>query len=129
VKGDVEKALSFFAEDATYVVPEGTFKGKEELRRYLTWTARSTRNATLAETGIGLLARGNQAAYEHVLEGTVEGVKCRWLALCAYELSDGKIQSLRTVCDRLSLLQQAAEGWLEKTIIGAIVKRAEKGLH
>ena len=32
---DVEKTLSLFAEDGVVVNPDGTFKGKEELRRYL----------------------------------------------------------------------------------------------
>ena len=36
VKRDVEKMLSFFAEDAVWVSPAGTFKGKEEIERILT---------------------------------------------------------------------------------------------
>ncbi len=35
-ENNVEKALSFLTDDADYVTPEGTFKGKEEFRRYLT---------------------------------------------------------------------------------------------
>ena len=35
-KGDVEKTLSFFADDMVWVNPDGIFRGREELRRYLT---------------------------------------------------------------------------------------------
>jgi ketosteroid isomerase-like protein len=127
-KGDVEKGLSFFAEDATWVTPEGTFQGKEELRRYLTWMA-GVPDLTYTETGIGILVQGNQAVFEHLFEGTYEGTRCKWLALCAWEFSDGKIQRMRTVYDRLSILDQAAKGWLEHTIVSSLVNRAEKGLH
>jgi ketosteroid isomerase-like protein len=37
VERDVERMLSFFTEDAVWVSPVGTFRGKEELRRVLTW--------------------------------------------------------------------------------------------
>ena len=41
---DVEKSLSCFAEDGVWINPNGTFKGKEELRRYLTNSAQSMRD-------------------------------------------------------------------------------------
>lgn len=129
-KWDVEKALSFFAEDATLVTPEGTFKGKEELRRYLMWSAQSIPDLMVTDTGIGLMVKGNKAVYEHVYKGTIEGVKCEWLAICVYELSDEKIQHLRSVYDRLSTAKQAVrERWLAKIVINYIVKRTEKGLR
>ncbi len=129
VKRDVEKALSFFAEDATLVTPEGTFKGKEELKRYLTWSAQSVPDLTVTDAGIGIMVQENRAVYEHVLAGTIEGVKCEWLGMCVYEFSDEKIQHLRTVHDRLSTAKQVTKGWLAKRIVSSIIKRAEKGLH
>jgi predicted ester cyclase len=129
MEGDVEKALSFCAEDATWIAPEGTFQGKEELRRYATWMKSALQDRSFTEEGIGILVRGDQAAFEHTFEGTFEGEKVRWLAMCAYEFSEGKIQHMRTVSDRLSILQQAAKGWLEETVVSSLVKRAEKGLH
>jgi hypothetical protein len=51
------------------------------------------------------------------------------LGLCIYEFADGKIRRLRTVYDRLGMMQQGAKGWLEETVIHPLVKRVEKGLH
>jgi hypothetical protein len=36
---------------------------------------------------------------------------------------------MRIAYDRLTILQQAAKGWLEETVVSSLVKRAEKGLH
>lgn len=129
VKGDIEKALSFFAEDATYVTPWGTFKGKNEIRRFLTWNAQTVTDFTVTDSGIGIMVQKNKAVYEHIVGATMEGVRGKVLAMCAYEFSDGKIQHLRMVADRLSMAKQVAKGPLARKVVNAVVKRTEKGLH
>ena len=126
---NVEKALSFLTDDADYVTSEGTFKGKEELRRYLTWGTRTTPNQKVRDAGIGIMVKGNRAVFEHVVEGTYEGMRYEALTICVYEFSDEKIQHLRTVVDRLSIAKQVAKGWFAKRIMNSIITRAEKGLH
>jgi len=60
-EGDVEKLLSFLTEDAVWVNPNGTFKGKKELRRYLTVFSQSMRDVTVTECGNGIIVQGNKA--------------------------------------------------------------------
>jgi hypothetical protein len=126
---DVEKTLSFFAEDATWVTPAGNFEGQAALRRYLNAETQMVPSVKIIETGIGLVVQGNRAAIEHEIQGPVQGKMCTWLAMCAYEFDDNKIQRLSTVYDRLSILQDAADGWLQKKLVNVMVKQAEKGLH
>jgi len=126
--GDVEKALSCCTDDATWVCPMGTFRGKEELRRVLTWMAQSMQDMTVAESGLGIMAQGDRAFFEHVIGGTMQGMRVEWLAFCAYEFSGDKIQTIRSAWDRLSVAQQAARGWLARWLVGLIVKQAQKGL-
>ena len=125
-KGDVEKALSFFTEDGVFITPNGTFKGKDELRRSLSAEAESMQDMTVTETGNGIIVEGNKAFFEHVIAGTVQGRKVEILAMCAYEFSDGKIKKVRSVFDRLSMAQQAVKGWIPKMLVNFIVKQAEK---
>jgi len=125
-KGDVEKTLSFFTEDAVWVCPNGTFKGKDELRRYFSAGAESMQDMTVAETGNGIIVEGNKAFFEHVIAATVQGRRAEVLAMCAYEFSDGKIKEVRSAFDRLSLAQQTVKGWLPKMLVNFIVKQAEK---
>ena len=106
-KGDVEKQLSLLTEDAVWVNPNGTFKGKEELRRYLTVFLGSTKDLKVTECGNGIIVQGNKAFFEHVIGGTVEGRRAEVLAMCAYEFSGDKIKAVRTTYDRLSMAQQA----------------------
>lgn len=129
-KGDVEKTLSFVADDGTWTSPVGTFTGKEGLRRVMTWMANSMQDMTVTESGNGIMVQGNRAFFEHVIGGTMEGMRAEVLAFCAYEFNDdGKIQTVRTTYDRLSMAQQAAKGWFPRWLVGLIVKQAEKGLR
>ncbi|MBA7677799.1 hypothetical protein ES703_86063 [subsurface metagenome] len=128
-KKDVDRALSFFAKDAAWVTPEGTFKGKKELRRYLIWLAQSTPNLTITQIKIGIMAEENKAVYEHLLKSAIEGMKWEVPVICVYEFSGEKIQYLRFVYDRLSMVNQIAKGWLAKSVVSSIIKLVEKGLR
>jgi limonene-1,2-epoxide hydrolase len=127
-QGDVEKALGFLTDDVTYSIPQGSFKGKEEVKRLLTWMSQTMSGIKVTESGLGIIGAGNKAVFEHDIEGTVEGQRVKYLAMCAYEFKDGKIQHLRTVFDRLTMAQQAATGWFAKMAVNGIVKRMGKGL-
>ena len=128
-QGDVEKTVSFFAEDGVWVTPNGTFRGKEELRRSLVGMAQTMRDMSITECGNGIIVQGNKAFFEHVIVATVEGQRAEVLAICAYEFRGEKIQEARTTFDRLLLAKQAAKGWLPKKLVNSIIKQAEKGLH
>lgn len=129
-KGDVEKTLSYFTEDAIWVAPEGTFKGREELKRFLTWSVQTVPEKKQRDMGIGIMVKGNKAVWEYVFEGvTSDGRKLEIPGVCVYEFSGEKIQQHRAFYDRLTAAKRAARGWLGKRIINAAVNRYERGLR
>ena len=128
-KKDLEESLSFFTEDADWFNPNGVFKGKEEIKSYLKWVFETSPDEKLIESGVKIIAEEDRAIYEHILEGSYEGMKYQILALCIYEFKGDKIQHIRTVYDRLSLAKQLAKGKIAKTAVNSIIKRMEKGLH
>jgi uncharacterized protein (TIGR02246 family) len=127
-KKDLEKTLSFFAEDADWVNPNGEFKGKEEIKNYFKWVFEINPDQKIIESGVKIIAEEDQAVYEHILEGSFEGMKYQILALCIYESKGSKFQYLRTTYDRLSIAKQLAKGPIAKTAVNTILKRMEKGL-
>lgn len=127
--GDVEKSLAYFTEDGIWVTPNGTARGKDELRRYLTVMYDQMRDIKVTECGIGIIAQGNKAFFEHVIAGTMQGKRAEGLAMCAYEFEGDKIKETRTTWDRLSMAQQAVTGWLPKIMVNMMVRQAEKGLR
>jgi len=128
-KKDLEESLSFFTEDADWVNPNGVFKGKEELKKYFKWAFEVSPDQKVIESGVKIIAEEDRAVYEHILEGSYEGMKYNILCLCIYEFKEGKIQHVRTVYDRLLEAKQLAKGPIAKTAINSIINRMEKGLH
>ena len=129
VEGDAEKTYSFFAEDAEYTCPMGTFKGEREIKRYVSAQSASMQNIKVTESGNGIIVDGNKAFFEHVISGTYQGKGVEVLAMCAYEFNDDKIQKVRSTFDRLLMAKQAAPGWFSKKIVNSIINKMEEGLH
>ena len=127
--GDVEKTLAYFAEDGVWINPNGTFRGKAELRRYMTVMYDQMKDTKVKECGNGIIAQGNKAFFEHEISSTMQGKRATILAFCAYEFAGDKIKEVRTTFDRLSMAQQAVKGWLPKMMVNMIVKQSEKGLR
>lgn len=129
VEKDVDTALSLCAENATWVTPNGTFKGRAEIRRCLEWTNAKVADQKAVDTGIKIMVQGNIGIYEHIIGGSVDGMGWETLALCVYEFKDGKIESIRTVYDRLAVAQQVAKGFFAKYAVNGVVDKMEEGLH
>ena len=126
---DLTRMISFFAEDATIIRPEGTFRGKEEIKRYYTWSFSNYSELTLTEKDF--VVEGNKAVLEFVSEGTSYrggGKKQRVPGMVVFEFRNGKVQHVHDYYDRLLIAQQLANGWFEKKIINAVVNRMGKGL-
>jgi uncharacterized protein (TIGR02246 family) len=129
-KADVEKALSLVAEDAVWVNDEGTFKGKEEWKRYLTWLMKVNPDMKFNDSGIGIIVKGNKAVNQYTVGAkTLDGTKYEVPGICVYEFKDEKIQQHWTISDRLSIAKQVAKGTFAKRVIRAIVNSFEKGLR
>ena len=126
-KGDVDKAVSFLAEDAVEIAPEGTFKGKNEIKRYFTWLLKQYTKLTLTETD--LIVEGNKAAHVYVIEGTTAKSRGSIPCMSMLEFKNGKVQNISSYSDRLSIAKQMARGVIQTTAVNAIVNRMEKGLH
>ena len=126
--GDIEKTLAYFTEDAVWVCPMGTFRGKNELRRYTTAMYDQLKDMEVKECGNGIFAQGNKAFFEHVIAGTMRGKRAEVLAICAYEFEGDKIKNVRTTYDRISMAQQVTSG-LPKMMVNMIANQTERGLR
>jgi predicted ester cyclase len=124
--GEVDKALSCFADDAVSVSPGGTYKGKAEIRRDIETMAKNFKNMNVTEAGNGIIVQGDKAFFEHVLSGTYQGKKFEFLAMCAYEFSSDKIKNVRSVYDRLLIAKQVVSGWPATSIVNMVVRNMEK---
>jgi len=122
---DVEKTLSFYADDAIEIWSGRTFKGKEELRRWKTSFVQSFREMKYEEMDI--VVQGDKVAVEGTAEGILDdGRTVRFPLVLIGSVKDGKIQWLHNYYDRLLVAKQAAKGVIQTRIVNMIVERMEK---
>ena len=137
VKRDVEKTLSFLTEDVVWTQPEGTFKGKGEVKRLLAWLPKSFWYSQLKvrDARVGILVKENKAVYETIIEGvSAHNRTFEAPAISIFEFSGEKIQQYRTLCDRMTLGKQGCGkqgygGWLDRRILTGILNTWEGRLH
>ena len=127
-ENDAEKALSYCTDDVTFVCPFGTFSGKEQVGYYFNWMFNTMQNIKFNKSGVGFLAKDDKGVDEHMVTGIHDGVPVEFLAICTYQFSNGKIKEMRDAFDCLTIVNQAAKGWLPKKIVGTIVGKGRKGL-
>ena len=128
-KKDLTRMLSFFADDAIFIRPEGTFKGKEEIKRFYTWEYSNYSEIKLTEKDF--VVEGNKAVVELISEGTSArggNKKQRIQVLTLFEFRNGKVQRVDDYYDRLLIAQQLANGWFEKKVVNGVANRMRKGL-
>ena len=128
-KKDIDRSLSFFTDDSTWFTTQGTFKGKEEIKRYVAWMSKSLTGVKFIGDGVGVIIQGNKAVYQSIFDSIYEGIKIRVSSVCTYEFSQDKIKNHWIITDRLSMAKQAATGPIARKAVSTIVARMEKGLH
>ena len=128
-KKDIDRALSYFIDDSTWFTTQGIFKGKEEIKRYVSWMSKSLKGVKFIDDGVGIIIQGNKAVYQTIFDSTYEGIKIKVNNVCTYEFSGEKMKNHWIITDRLSMAKQAATGPIARKAVNTIVARMEKGLH
>jgi ketosteroid isomerase-like protein len=128
-KNDMDRALPFFTDDATWFTPEGTFIGRDEIKRYLAWMSNALTDVKFTDDGVGIIIQGDKAIYQSISESTYEGIKIKVGNVCTYEFSGDRIKNHWIITDRLSMVKQAAKGPIARMAVNTIVSRMEKGLR
>jgi ketosteroid isomerase-like protein len=124
---DIEKIVSFFADDCDIELMGIRLSGRDGARRWLEWLF-----DTLVEIKfrpIIIMVDGNTFFEEFILIGTLPGgrvVESKQAEVLVYE--NYKIKSLRLYFDRLDFADVIAEDFISRKIIKTLISRSLKGL-
>ncbi len=96
-KNDIDRALLFFTDDASWSNPKGIYKGKEEIKRYLTWLFKTVSDMKLIDDGVGIIVQGDKGIFQHIFECSIRGSKIKVPTFCTYIFEDQKCKTHRTI--------------------------------
>ena len=128
-KKDIDRTLSFFTDDAAWFTAQGTFKGKEEIKKYVSWMSKNLTDVKFSDIGVGIIAKGNKAVYQSTYDAKYNGTKIRVGNVCTYEFSGDKIKNHWITTDRLSMVKQVATGPIARKIVNSVIAKTEQGLR
>jgi ketosteroid isomerase-like protein len=123
---DVDKAISFFADDSSLIVmPGGTCYSKDEIRKYFEKLMKAYEKFNLRDIHPPVVS-GEMATHEYMidvkLKGGPEGTAP---AVVVAEFRNGRITQLRMYVDKLEAAKQLAKGTLAKRTVATVAKRVE----
>jgi uncharacterized protein (TIGR02246 family) len=123
---DLDKALSLFADDASWIVmPGGTCYSKDEIRKYLEKTMKTYEKFTLRDIHPPVVS-GDMATHEFMFNLKVKGGPEGSIpSVVVAEFRDGRITQLRNYVDKLEAAKQMATGTLAKRTVASVAKQVE----
>ncbi|MBI3990135.1 MAG: nuclear transport factor 2 family protein [candidate division NC10 bacterium] len=105
-EGMIDQLLELFTPDALYVIPTGTYQGKEKIRERLATLVETRRDSRYTMTKI--LVQGSDAATEYVSEFTDRktGKYVRYSGVGLWQIEGGKIRSVKWYLDTNTIQKQ-----------------------
>jgi ketosteroid isomerase-like protein len=121
---DLDKAMSLFADEASYIImPGGTCYTKEEIRKYLEKMMKTYDKFVLKDIHPPVVS-GTMLTHEYTIEVKLRGGPEGFVpAIVVMELSNGKISQVRQYIDKLEAARQLARGIVEKRVVEGVAKR------
>lgn len=126
---DIGGVLSYFTDDATWFTPQGIFRGKEEIKRYLDWLCNSLSDIRFTYEGVGILVQGTSGVHQSIYSATYKRIKFSVDNICTYEFSGNKIKNHWIVNDMLSIVKQAVANPIARKAVDLIIVKTVGGLH
>jgi len=127
---DVDKALSLFTDDASWIVmPGATIYTKQDIRKYLEKMMRNFPKFIVRDIHPPVVS-GDMVTHEYVHEVRItDGREAHIPAVVVMELRNGKIVQVRHYMDKLEGAKQTARGFFEKRAVAGIVKQVEELIY
>jgi uncharacterized protein (TIGR02246 family) len=123
---DLDKAMSLFADDASWIVmPGGTCYSKDQIRKYLEKTMKTYEKFNLRDIHPPVVS-GEMATHEFMYDVKVKGGPEGTVpSVAVAEFRNGRITQIRNYIDKLEAAKQLAKGTLEKRTVTSVAKRVE----
>ena len=123
---DVDKAISLFADDASWIVmPGGTCYSKVEIKAYLEKTLKAYEKFNLRDIHPPVVS-GDMATHEFMFDVKRKGQpEASVPSVVVAEFRNGQITQIRNYIDKLEAAKQMATGTLAKRTVASVAKQVE----
>jgi uncharacterized protein (TIGR02246 family) len=122
---DLDRAMSLFADDASWIVmPGGTCYSKDEIRKYLEKIMKTYEKFNLRDIHPPVVS-GEMATHEYMIDVKRKGREGSLPSVVVAEFRNGRITQLRNYIDKLEAAKQLAQGTVAKRAVASVAKQVE----
>jgi uncharacterized protein (TIGR02246 family) len=123
---DLDKAMSLFADDASFIMmPGGRCSSKNEIRKYLEKLMKTYERLIFRDIQPPVVS-GEMATHEYMIDVKLrDGPEGTVPALVVAEFRNGRITEIRQYLDKLEAAKTLARGTVAKRVVASVAKRAE----
>jgi len=123
---DLDKAMSLFADDASWIVmPGATVYMKQDIRKYFEKIMKTYPKFIVRDIHPPVVS-GEMLTHDYIHEVRLQdGREGQIPAIVVMELRNGKITQVRHYIDKLEAAKQMAKGAVTKRAVASIVKQVE----
>ena len=123
---DVDRAMSLFADDASYIMmPGGRCSSKDEIRKYFEKMMKTYEKLLFRDIQPPVVS-GEMATHEYMIDLKLrDGPEGTVPALVVAEFRNGRITEIRQYVDKLEAAKQLAKGLVAKRAVASVAKQVE----
>ena len=123
---DVDRAMSLFADDASFIMmPGGRCSSKDEIRKYFEKMMKTYEKLLFRDIQPPVVS-GEMATHEYMIDLKLrDGPEGTVPALVVAEFRNGRITEIRQYVDKLEAAKQLAKGLVAKRAVASVAKQVE----
>jgi ketosteroid isomerase-like protein len=123
---DVDRAMSLFADDASFIMmPDGRCSSKDEIRKYFEKMMKTYERLLFRDIQPPVVS-GEMATHEYMIDLKLrDGPEGTVPALVVAEFHNGRITEIRQYVDKLEAAKQLAKGLVAKRAVAGVAKQVE----
>jgi len=127
---DLDKAMSLFADDASWIVmPGGTCYSKDEIKKYFEKIMKTYEKFNLRDIHPPVVS-GEMATHEYMIDAKLRnGPEGSVPSVVVAEFRSGQITQIRNYVDKLEAAKQMATGLVAKRAVAAVAKEVEANIN
>jgi ketosteroid isomerase-like protein len=126
-KRDIELIISFFSDDCEIELLQLTLKGKDGVRKWLTWMFEQVKDFTLEP--VNIIVEDDVFFEEFIVKAILPNGKnliSKQAEVLIYE--NYKIKSLRLYFDRLDFADAITTNFISRKIVESVIKKSLEGI-
>jgi len=104
---NVEKILSYFTDDASWIAPQYKIKGKNEIEGYVLWLFENIEDINFIPDGIGIMINEDKAVCQNIFKAKIGETRVKIPTMFIFRLRNNKFSNQWIINNWFELIENS----------------------